>query len=368
MTDSVETVIVRALRTSQTSNIDLYSFFILGDQISRIADISRVRRDEEELLGFQRREIKSHVLSIAEFLKGGAVLFPNAIILALSPEIKFEKSRGPKTEGERVESGRLIIPVQPEGKRPAWIVDGQQRALALAKVGSKDLLVPVVAFESSEVSVQREQFILVNKAKPLPSRLIDELLPEVGVDLPRDLSMRRTPSALCHALSVDRGSPFRGIVRRESNAGTPGPVVADTALIHAIKDNFRLGGSLAVYPTDTGLDVHYQALCVYWSEVAHVFAEAWGKPPSESRLMHSAGIRVMGALMDPIWTRAESSADKAASVRDSLERLSPYCRWTAGEWEELGWAWNDVQATQRHIKGLKAYMFRKDRELSRPQS
>jgi DGQHR domain-containing protein len=366
MKDPTENISIRALRTLQSGDVNIYAFFIYGDQISRVADISRVRRDDDELVGFQRREIKTHVSAIAEFLGGGNVLFPNAIILALSPEVKFEKSRGPKQEDELVEAGRLTIPVRPEGKRAAWIVDGQQRALALAKAKRSDLLVPVIAFESSEIAVQREQFILVNKAKPLPSRLIDELLPEVGVDLPRDLSMRKTPSALCHALSIDPGSPFRGLIRRESNAGATGPVVADTALIQAIKDNFRLGGSLSVYSTEAGLDQHYQTLCIYWTQVRNVFSTAWGKPPSESRLMHSAGIRVMGALMDPIWTRADSSAEKAESVRQSLERLAPYCRWTEGEWEELGWAWDEVQATQKHIKGLKAYMFRKDRELSRP--
>jgi len=366
MKEITETLTLRALRTSQNGDVSLYAFFIFGDQISRIADISRVRRDDDELIGFQRREIKTHVAAIAEFLSSGNVLFPNAIILALSPEVRFEKSRGPKQEDDEVEAGRLIIPVRPEGKRPAWIVDGQQRALALAKAKQSDLLVPVIAFASSEIAVQREQFILVNKAKPLPSRLIDELLPEVGVDLPRDLSMRKTPSALCQALNVDDGSPFRGLIRRESNAGTTGPIVADTALIQAIKDNFRLGGSLSVYSAEAGLDPHYQALCTYWTQVKRVFPEAWGKPPNESRLMHSAGIRVMGALMDPIWTRAESTTDKAVSVRQSLERLAPYCRWTEGEWEDLGWTWDDVQATQKHIKGLKAYMFRKDRELSRP--
>ena len=32
-----------------------------------------------------------------------------------------------------------------------------------------------------------KQFILVNKAKPLAKRLINELLPEISADLPADL-------------------------------------------------------------------------------------------------------------------------------------------------------------------------------------
>ena len=48
------------------------------------------------------------------------------------------------------------------------------------------------------------------------------------------------------------------------------------------------------------------ALVLYWSAVRDTFPEAWGKPPTESRLMHSAGIRAMGALMDQIMLRADS--------------------------------------------------------------
>jgi DGQHR domain-containing protein len=70
----------------------------------------------------------------------------------------------------------------------AWIVDGQQRSLALAKADNPDIAVPVIGFVSDSLAIRREQFILVNKAKPLPTRLINELLPETGdILLPRDL-------------------------------------------------------------------------------------------------------------------------------------------------------------------------------------
>ena len=40
--------------------------------------------------------------------------------------------------------------------------------MALAQATSQNIAVPVVAFISDNLDVQREQFILVNKAKPLP--------------------------------------------------------------------------------------------------------------------------------------------------------------------------------------------------------
>src|SRR6266702_7241991 len=162
-------IVVRALRTTQGEGLDVYAFFIQGSDIVKVADISRVERDESDVLkGFQRPEIKTHVKGIVDYLNQGNVLFPNSIILAMSPGIRFSASRGTKPTGDHgmAQSGTLTIPVYDEGQRVAWIVDGQQRSLALAQVPSKSLSVPVVGFVSDSLEVRREQFILVNKAKP----------------------------------------------------------------------------------------------------------------------------------------------------------------------------------------------------------
>lgn len=358
-------ITVRALRTRQGLDVDLYAFFLPGDQVAQIADISRLRRGEGQLEGFQRREIKTHVAEIAEFLSQGPVLFPNAIILALSSEVRFKSARGPAGEDGLVRSGELTLPIRPEGQRAAWIVDGQQRSLALARAQKADLPVPVIGFLSDDVAARREQFILVNKAKPLPPRLIDELLPEMSFNLPRSLKPRQAPSQLCGALNDDPNSPFFGLIKRESQAG-PDAVVTDTALVAAIQHNLRAGGALGAYDGEAGLDAAYQALVTYWSAVRDAFPDAWGRPASESRLMHAAGIRALGALMDPVWTRADATADPAAATMAALERLAPHCCWTEGAWAELNWLWNDVQATSKHIKGLSELLIKLDRDLSRP--
>ena len=86
-------IVVRALRTHQGQNLDVYAFFIKGADIVKVADITRVERDDADVLkGFQRPEIRNHVKGIVEYLNQGNVLFPNAIILALSPEVRFTNS------------------------------------------------------------------------------------------------------------------------------------------------------------------------------------------------------------------------------------------------------------------------------------
>lgn len=365
-------LIVRAIRTRQGNNSDVFAFFLHGSDIQHIADISRVVREEGELRGFQRKEIRTHVNAIIEFLDSGPKIFPNAIILALSPEVVFKGARGPKPDGliEVGDAGTLSIPIRKEGSRSAWIVDGQQRSLALSRAENNQIPVPVIGFVSEDIETHREQFILVNKAKPLPTRLINELLPEVGVVLPRDLAARRLPSELCNILNRQPNSPFYKLIRRESDSPDSPAILTDTAVIAAVKKNLRPPmGALSQYrgtgSNSSDVEAMYDALVLFWSTVRDVFPKAWGLPPTESRLMHSAGIRAMGALMDPIMLRADSSPSPKDEVQKSLTRIAPSCRWTDGEWDELGWSWNEVQSTSQHISRLSDYLIRLDRTLAR---
>lgn len=369
--DDKQSLVVRALQTTQGDGTAVYAFFLFGSDICRVADISRISRDDHDLKGFQRKEIRHHVNAIVDFLNSGTVLFPNAIILALAPEVTFKLSRGSRPDGmvDAADSGTLTIPLRPEGKRVAWIVDGQQRSLALSRAKNNKLPVPVIGFVADSLDTQREQFILVNKARPLPTRLINELLPEVSARLPRDLAARRLPSELCKLLNKDRHSPFHELIRRESDPPGSRAIVTDTALIETIKQSLRPPlGALAQYRSNgTGNDTEsmYQVLTTYWNAVKETFEDAWGKRPTESRLMHAAGIRAVGALMDPIMLRADSSHNPTAEIQQSLTRLAPHCRWTKGVWDQLGWRWNEVQNTGQSINKITDHLVRLDRELSR---
>jgi DGQHR domain-containing protein len=362
-----QALVVRALHTTQGAGLDVYAFFIQGGDIVRVADISRIERDATDTLkGFQRPEIRQHVKGIVDYLNQGQVLFPNAIILAMSPDVKFAASRGSRPEGDaRVsESGTLTLPIYDEGQRVAWIVDGQQRSIALSQAQHKDLAVPVIGFVSDNLSVQREQFILVNKAKPLPTRLINELLPETAaIVLPRDLVARKVPAELVNLLNQDPASPFHRIVKRASDRASSDAVVTDTALVSVIKNSLSspLGALAPFKPVgrEGSGDVAgmYRILITYWTAVKVVFADSWGKDPKHSRLMHSAGLLAMGLLMDAIYARVAPDAD-VATVQREIEKVAPACRWTKGTWETLGLAWNEIQNTPPHVKKLQDALVR----------
>lgn len=125
----------RALRLLQDASHPLYSFSLTGEELLAVAAVSRLARgDTGKLIGYQRPEVKRHVKEIVTYLNGGRVLFPNSIILALSSAVRFTSSRGPKVNDGCAVAGIRQIPL-PTGteKKPAWIVDGQQRALALSQ-------------------------------------------------------------------------------------------------------------------------------------------------------------------------------------------------------------------------------------------
>ena len=303
---------VRALRTKQGDGIDVFSFFIKGSDIARVAEISRITRDEDNALkGFQRKEIQNHVKGIVEYLDKGNVLFPNAIILAVSPEVEFKQSRGPTPEGiaEVAQIGSLTIPIREEGRRVAWIVDGQQRSLALSRTTNTEISVPVVAFISGDIETQREQFILVNKARPLPVRLINELLPEIGVQLPRDLSMRKIPSELCNLLNRDPKSPFFEFdpahVSGGSEIGRGHRHCSDQGDDKQHQQSTWAPCALYKQTDDGGADIDgmYRTMFVFWQAVKDEFPDAWGKPPTRSRLNafcgNSSHGRADGSNYDP---------------------------------------------------------------------
>lgn len=371
MNEKTNKLVMRALKTVQGDGVQVYSFFAPGDQITKIADISRVCRDESNALeGFQRKEIRNHVKQIVSYLDQGQVIFPNAIILAFSSEVEFKQSRGAEPQGclSIAQMGTLTIPIRDEGKRVAWIVDGQQRSIALSKTTNNNLPVPVIAFIAPDLETQRSQFILVNKAKPLPTRLINELLPEVDTHLPKDLSIRKIPSELCNVLNLDPKSPFHKIISRESQRGTDTVgFVNDTAIMEVIKKSLNNPlGALSPFkgfgdePAET--DGMYETLLMFWTQVKEVFPQAWGLPPTQSRLMHGAGIKAMGILMDRVMARIPPHQDPAKEIKKSLEAIAPDCAWTKGTWVGIDLKWNEVQNVSSHIRALSDYLVKLDFE------
>lgn len=359
----------RALLIEQDTRVPVYLFALTSDELEQIAEVSRVQRNNVgALIGYQRPEVRRHIQNIVDYLDSESPILPNAIILALSSSVRFTRSRGPNVDDGVVVAGTLEIPVPGDHDlRPAFIVDGQQRTAALRAAKNRRFPVPVAAFIADTVDIQREQFIRINSAKPLPAGLVTELLPQLSTPISPKTAARKLPSALVDLLASDDASPFRGLIKRPSITSTAKKqaVVTDTSLITALEESLQAPSS-CLFPFrnlasgETDIDGIWAVILCYWNAVRDTFPEAWGLPPTNSRLMHGVGIRSMSRLMDRVMTNIDPLADGAEStVAKELAVIAPHCAWTGGTWTELGGVpWNQLQNTARDIKILTNFLIR----------
>jgi DGQHR domain-containing protein len=370
----------KALQVRQKGGQFIYLLSLRGDELLEIAGVSRVgRNDVGELIGYQRAEVRRHVHDITEYLECPNMLLAHPVILSFGSRVKFNSSRGQKATDGLAAAGMLKIPLNSRnGEKPAWIVDGQQRVLAISRCKDKSFPVPICAFIADDVEMQRDQFMRINNTKPLPRGLVTELLPQVSSPLPPHMAIRKVPSALCDLLNRHSKSPFRNLIRRPSSGkeDTKQAVVTDTVVVKMIEESLtQASGCLFAYRNIASGDYDtngiWSVLHTYWTAVKETFPDAWGKPPTQSRLMHGVGIRAMGKLMDRIMNAVDPRQKGAYKlVQRDLASIAPLCRWTSGRWGDLGGiGWNELENVHKHLSMLsnfliRAYLDRRDGQAS----
>lgn len=354
---------LNALRIKQSPQIPIYVFGIDGKLVHQIATISYAERNKDGVLvGYQRGAVKAHIQQILDYLSSDDAILPNAIVMALDETVEFQPVRGlPAAEWGTF--GKLVIPLPRNAtqRKPGWIVDGQQRATALAKLDArKRFPVVVTAFQSPSPSVQRDQFLLVNKTKPLPRDLLNEILPEVKARLPRNLERQRVAATVLTRLRFNEESPFYGRVKGLGGEGE-GHNISQAALISVILNSLRKKGVLFDHYDGDGKKHKYEAmgriLNVFFEGVRRTWPRAWNNAPQSSRLVHGVGIVALGHLMDRVMHEVDSTSPKAASaVANRLAPLKHDCAWTKGKWPGLGCKWNELQNTSQDKARLSDYL------------
>jgi DGQHR domain-containing protein len=358
MSQKSQVMRVPALEIQQGTRHRLYSFAVDGKRLPEITAVSRIRREDQGSLGgYQRPEVLAHVKAIRRYLETPDALMPNALVVAFDERVTFAAAkRFDGVEGTRV--GHLIIPLVADGEeRPGWLVDGQQRSAALRDANVKAFPVPVVGFVTGNVAEQRSQFILVNNTKPLPSGLINELLPATEGELPPTLLRRRYPAVLLEQLNLRPESPLNGLIRTPTMISG---VIKDTSMLKMLEASIMDGALYRFRDPATGTgdaEAMLELLFDFWDAVATVWPDAFGLAPRKSRLSHGAGIAALGFLLDAIVDRhgdVEDLPDSEDFAR-GLRLVAPHCCWTSGTWE-FGLRWDEVQVVPSHITMLTDFL------------
>ncbi len=357
-----------AIEVRQGPNRILYSFAIDGKLIHDFAAISRIRReDDNQIVGYQRPEILSHIAEIRNYIESLSPMIPNAVVIAFDTRVRFQPSR-PNKNGTSISystPGDLIIPIDSiwgEDEKPGFVVDGQQRIAAIRESNVESFPICVTAFVTEDLKEQTEQFILVNSTRPLPKGLIYELLPNTEAVLSTHLQRRRFPAMLLDLLNNLDESPFKGLIQTPTNPRDltdkqhPKGLIKDNSILKMLENSLSDGVLHDLRYADSGPDIEgmLAVLGNFWRAVSKVFDDAWGKEARRSRLMHGVGIVSMGFLMDAICSRYRRfRIPNEKQFRDDLLPLQSVCHWTGGKWvfgvgKELDW--NEIQNIPRHIE------------------
>lgn len=362
-----------ALEVQQGHERRLYTFAVNGKELPKFTTVSRVRRDDRQIAGYQRPEVLAHVAAIRSYIETTSPMIPNAIVVAFDTRVRFEPTEAVTRDDDYVTPGTLIVPVDedlPDEDKPGWIVDGQQRCAAVREAEVDSFPLCITAFITASKGEQRAQFILVNSTRPLPKGLVYELLPSTEGPLPPALMRKRFPSFVLERLNFDEDSPFHQLIQTPT---TPEGVVRGTSILRMLENSLTDGCLYYFRDPDTGSgDIEEMLLILkpFWSSVQKVFDEAWGLPPRRSRLMHGVGIASLGYLMDAITDEYISQGmlpDESDYVAE-LELLRNECSWTSGHWKFGPFSqrrWNELQNTHKDIKLLTGHLLREYRLLSR---
>lgn len=344
----------------------IYCFAVDGKKLASFAAVSRIRRDEQELHGYQRPEVLSHVRAIRRYLESDGAMLPNALVLAFDKRATFIPAQRTGSDGAVHYSvpGELVIPVDEslaDSDKPAWLVDGQQRSAAIRDAAVDEFPVAAVGFIADGEADQRSQFIMVNSTRPLPKGLIHELLPGTVGQLPPSYERRRLSAELMTRLNCDPGSPFYLII---SCPTMPDGYIKDTSILKMIEHSL-FEGALYQYrnPEDGTGDVERMLdhLKGFWRIVRQTFPQEFKAPPRLSRLTHGVGIQALGFVMDSLTENIPAEEIDSDHVRKPIERLQMGVSWTAGTWK-FGDGderrWNALQNTPNDIRTLTNYLLR----------
>lgn len=331
----------------QSSEIQVFTFCAKIEDIIRFAKIDRASRGESGLLtGFQRPQIANHIREITDYLDKPDSILPNPIVVAFLSGVDVEKS-----STNRI--GRISIDLS--GDTKGYIVDGQQRFIALSNLkNNKRFEVIVSGFMCDSLNELQKQFILINNTRPLPKALIYELLPQVN-GLPNRMASRSTAAALTERLNYREDSSLKGMIYQQTN---PYGIIRDTAIQKVIMNSLSDGALRIMSSQKDFKECAFSLLSNFFRAVQIVFHEEWtGHTPKTSRLVHGAGIVSMGYVMETLHSIYQASEVK--EFEKGLMSLKGQASWTEGVWN-FGPTdqrkWNSIQNVPRDIMQLAQYL------------
>lgn len=265
---------VPALEFDQ-KGIRMYLFALEGNVLEKL--FYARRRTSEDREGIQRELDPKRLKDIAKFIMTSGNVLPNSIVVNMSSEVVFERSKTIPN------FGHLTFPYS---EKPCGILlDGQHRLFGVVHQDSKekDMKLAVTGLFLTDMQSAARIFVGINdNQKPVKKDLLIALQQQLGL-LP---SAKDKAAAITDHLNDDDDSPLKGRIKMFQDETKK----LRKDQIIAIMSNYltRTSDVLSRYSINTASDM----LKVYLSAIADMFPEAWNDDKGHV-LIRPAGLDVI---------------------------------------------------------------------------
>jgi len=323
-----------------------YHFSCDGRLIRSVAYVARLDALRRE--GNQRDEIPDHVSKIAQGIASGTNV-PNAVLLVLKEDMVEEEI--PNTNQDIPESSIVIRPLQDgwiesrhplfsdhiiqcwrpveidfpyraaafDSEKSAQIVDGQQRTAALSLVDIDEtpyVTLSVIAIPTDDDGARRI-FEVANTSVKITTDFRRALLASTDDAQGYQAYEQQVAKAVSTLVLRDEESPFYKIVRHPGVRYERGntPHIPHNSLFSLVKEMLAAGlGQFCETEEEICTLIKRSFL-----KVKEKWPDEWNRKPSETKLMHGAGLRGIAFLIEQKLSQILTANEDIVNVSD--ERL-----------------------------------------------
>jgi DGQHR domain-containing protein len=239
----------------------------------------------------------------------------------------------PTQQIQALRSVEMDFPFRPaafDDEKASLLVDGQQRTAALAMVSvdeHPEVMLSAIALVA-DGDEAKKIFQVANSTHKTTTEFSRALLASMEYE-GGYLRTEQIKARACKLLAIDHdSSPFKGLVRYPGVPRVPTQIIAYNSIFQVVS-KFAESGLPEIEENSELLSNMVEK---YFEIVKATWPEAWGNKPSESRLMHGAGLRSMAALGEELLRSAyrlfSAMSDEAwKDIGGSVQRLRPTVLW-----------------------------------------
>lgn len=340
------------------------AFFAFASTAREVLEWSVIERTNEKPGAAQRLKNTAHIKTIQAFIAASEEnIIPTAVTLAVKPGTyklqEFDVEDCDMPDGASL--AQLSIKAFKDDDKPALIIDGQHRILALAELKEQPTLLICAMLGADDLERALHFVVINNKTKRVPADLVKAIVAEL-TQKQRDTLRKRLAkvgitlgnyAVALDVLNSETFSPFKGLLDWDINRKGNRRVKPNAleASLRAIIADLHTSEDIDVDDAIQILAAMWRGVRDSWNIAGVKWNAAHSKDPSKhSKLVDKAGLV---AVTEFLVQRLNLMTEEGLDATDVVE-VEKYCKKVMASIPSRFWLmeWNEKQLDTSVGRGL----------------